>query len=164
MIKRCLVLLCGMLLVASESAIFSFLPMEFSKPDMGIPAIIYATFFLGPIEGLVSALLFGFTQELLSSGPHGALLFTKVFLLVSCIFLRSKLYIESQYLFALVSTAFVLLESVLFIALSFFAKGETGAIVTVLKFCLPNAVFTGVVALLLFPMLEHLKLKPYAGV
>jgi cell shape-determining protein MreD len=164
MIKKSVVLFCSMLLVVSESSIFSFLPMEFSKPDVGIPCIIYATFFLGPVEGLTTALLFGFTQELLSSGPHGALLFTKIFLFISCIFLRSKLYIESPYLFALVSTVFVLVESVLFIALAFFAKGETGAIMTVLKFCLPNAVFTGVVALLLFPLLERLKLKPYAGV
>jgi len=164
MIKRSVVLFCLMLLVVSESALFSFLPMEFSKPDVGIPSIIYATFFLGPVEGLVTAFLFGFTQELLSSGPHGALLFTKIFIFVSCIFLRSKLYIESQYLFALVSTVFVLVESILFVALAFFAKGETGAIVTVLKFCLPNGVFTGVVALFLFPVLERLKLKPYAGV
>jgi cell shape-determining protein MreD len=164
MIKRSVVLFCLMLLVVSESALFSFLPMEFSKPDVGIPSIIYATFFLGPVEGLVTAFLFGFTQELLSSGPHGALLFTKIFIFVSCIFLRSKLYIESQYLFALVSTVLVLVESILFVALAFFAKGETGAIVTVLKFCLPNGVFTGVVALFLFPVLERLKLKPYAGV
>ena len=164
MIKRSVVLFCLMLLVVSESALFSFLPMEFSKPDVGIPSIIYATFFLGPVEGLVTAFLFGFTQELLSSGPHGALLFTKIFIFVSCIFLRSKLYIESQYLFALVSTVLVLVESILFVALAFFAKGETGAIVTVLKFCLPNGVFTGVVALFLFPVLEGLKLKPYAGV
>jgi len=164
MIKRSVVLFCLMLLVVSESALFSFLPMEFLKPDVGIPSIIYATFFLGPVEGLVTAFLFGFTQELLSSGPHGALLFTKIFIFVSCIFLRSKLYIESQYLFALVSTVLVLVESILFVALAFFAKGETGAIVTVLKFCLPNGVFTGVVALFLFPVLERLKLKPYAGV
>jgi hypothetical protein len=164
MIKRSVVLFCLMLLVVSESALFSFLPMEFSKPDVGIPSIIYATFFLGPVEGLITAILFGFTQELLSSGPHGALLFTKIFLFVCCIFLRSKLYIESQYLFALVSTVFVLVESILFLALAFFAKGETGTIVTVLKFCLPNGVFTGVVALFLFPVLERLKLKPYAGV
>ena len=164
MIRRATTLFCAMLFVAFQSSLFSFLPIEFSKPDIGIPSIIYATFFLGPLEGLVTAFLFGFTQELLSSGPHGALIFTKVFLFLSCIFLRSKLYIESQYLFALVSTVFVLVESILFLALAFFAKGETGAVVTVLKFCLPNGVFTGVVALFLFPVLERLKLKPYAGV
>ena len=164
MIKKSVVLFCSMLLVVSESALFSFLPIEFSKPDVGIPCIIYATFFLGPVEGLATAFLFGFTQELLSSGPHGALLFTKIFLFISCIFLRGRLYIESPYLFALVSTVFVLVESVLFVALAFFAKGETAAIVTVLKFCLPNAVFSGTVALFLFPVLERLKLKPYAGV
>jgi cell shape-determining protein MreD len=164
MTKRAITLFCTMLFVAFQSSLFSFLPIELSKPDIGIPSIIYATFFLGPLEGLVTAFLFGFTQELLSSGPHGALLFTKVFLFLSCIFLRSRLYIESQYLFALISSSFVLLESVLFIALAFFAKGETSAIVTVLKFCIPNAVFTGVLALFFFPVLERLKLRPYLGV
>ncbi len=164
MIRKAVTLVCMMLLLALQSSIFSFLPIEFSKPDVGIPCIIYATFFLGPLEGLVTAFLFGFTQELLSSGPHGALLFTKVFLFLSCIFLRHRLYIESQYLFALISSSFVLLESVLFIALAFFAKGETSAIVTVLKFAVPNSVFTGILALFLFPVFERLKVRPYFGV
>ncbi len=164
MIKRVVALICLMLVLALQSSLFSFLPIEFSKPDIGIPCIIYATFFLGPLEGLVAAFFFGFTQELLSSGPHGALLFTKVFLFLTCIFLRHRLYIESQYLFALISSSFVLLESVLFLALAFFAKGETSAIITVLKFAIPNSVFTGVLALFLFPLLERLKLRPYFGV
>ena len=98
---------------------------------------------------------------MLSVGPHGALLFTKVFLFLSCIFLRSRLYIESQYLFASISASFVLLESVLFIALAFFGKGEAGAIMTVLTFSLPDALFTGILALFLFPAFERLKLQPY---
>jgi hypothetical protein len=164
MIRRVITLVCAMLYVAFQSSFFSFLPIEFSKPDIGIPAVIYATFFLGPVEGLVTAVLFGFTQELLSSGPLGALLFTKVSLFLTCVFLRSRLYIESQYLFALISSAFVLLESVIFIALAFFAKGEASTIVTVLKFSIPNGVFTGILALFIFPIFERLKLRPYLGV
>ena len=162
--RRALTLAFAVLLMILQSALFSFLPLEFSKPDVGVPCIIYATFFLSPVDGLVCAFLAGFAQELLSVGPHGGLLFTKVFLFLSCIFLRSKLYIESQYLFAFISSAFVLLESVLFIALAFFGKGEVGSIVTVLKFCVPNAVFTGILALFFFPVLERLKLRPYGMV
>jgi hypothetical protein len=164
MIKRALALAFVGLLMIFQSSLFSFLPIEFSKPDVGVPCIIYATFFLSPLDGLACAFLVGFAQEILSVGPHGALLFTKVFLFLSCIFLRSRLYIESQYLFAAISSAFVLLESVLFIALAFFGKGETGAIMTVLKFCVPDAIFTGVLALFFFPVLERLKLRPYGVV
>lgn len=161
MTKRLLTLAFAVLLMTLQSALFSFLPIEFSKPDVSVPCIIYATFFLGPIDGLITAVLVGFAQELLSVGPHGALLFTKVSLFLSCIFLRSRLYIESYYLFASISALFVLLESVLFIALAFFGKGEVGAVITVLKFCMPDAVFTGILALFFFPILERLKLRPY---
>ena len=161
MMRKSFALAFALFLMILQSALFSFLPIEFSKPDIGVPCIIYATFFLSPVDGLITAFLVGFAQEMLSVGPHGVLIFTKVFLFLSCIFLRSKLYIESQYLFASVSSAFVLLESVLFVALAFFGKGEAGTIMTVLKFCLPNAVFTGVLALFFFPMFERLKLRPY---
>jgi cell shape-determining protein MreD len=161
MMRRVFALAFVVLLMILQSALFSYLPIEFSKPDIGVPCIIYATFFLSPVEGLVTAFLMGFAQEMLSVGPNGALIFTKVFLFLSCIFLRSRLYIESEYLFASISASFVLLESVLFIALAFFGKGEAGAIMTVLKFCLPDAIFTGILALFFFPVFERLKLQPY---
>ena len=164
MIKRASALAFVVLLMIFQSSLFSFLPIEFSKPDVGVPCIIYATFFVSPLDGLACAVLVGFAQEILSVGPHGALLFTKVFLFLSCIFLRSRLYIESQYLFSAISSAFVLLESVLFIALAFFGKGEAGAIMTVLKFCVPDAIFTGILALFFFPVFERLKLRPYGVV
>jgi len=161
MMRKSVTLAFAVLLMILQSALFSFLPIEFSKPDIGVPCVIYATFFLNPIDGLITAAIVGFTQEILSVGPHGALIFTKVFLFLSCIFLRSRLYIESQYLFAAISASFVLLESVLFIALAFLGKGEAGPIVTVLKFSLPNGVFTGILALFFFPVFERLKLSPY---
>lgn len=164
MMRKAFMLGFAVLLMIFQSALFSFLPIEFSKPDIGVPCIIYATFFLSPIDGLATAFLVGFAQEMLSVAPHGVLLFTKVFLFLSCIFLRSRLYIESQYLFASISSSFVLIESVLFIALAFFGKGETGAIMTVLKFSVPNAIFTGILALFFFPVLERLKLRPYGAV
>jgi membrane-associated HD superfamily phosphohydrolase len=58
----------------------------------------------------------------------------------------------------------VLLESVIFIALAFFAKGEASTIVTVLKFSIPNGILTGILALFIFPIFERLKLRPYLGV
>ncbi len=161
MTRKTFALLLALFLMIIQSALFSVLPIEFSKPDIGVPCVIYATFFLSPAEGLITALIAGFAQELLSVSPHGALIFTKVFLFLSCMFLRSRLYIESQYLFASISTCFVLLESALFIALAFLGKGEAAAIMTVLKFSLPDAVFTGILALFFFPVFERLKLRPY---
>ena len=161
MMRKLFALAFAVFLMILQSSLFSFLPIEFSKPDIGVPCVIYATFFLSPVEGLLTAFFVGFAQEILSVGPPGALIFTKVFLFLSCIFLRSRLYIESQYLFASISSSFVLLESILFIALAFFGKGEAGAIMTVLKFSLPNAVLTGILSLFFFPMFERLKLRPY---
>ena len=53
----------GASLVICESSLFSFLPVEFAKPDISVPFIIYGTFFLSPLGGLLAAALFGFIQE-----------------------------------------------------------------------------------------------------
>jgi len=45
------------------------LPIDFFKPDLAIPLVIYATLFLGPPAGLLTALLLGLAQEVLSSAP-----------------------------------------------------------------------------------------------
>ncbi len=105
MIRKAVCLAFGVFLMIFESSLFSFLPLELAKPDLGVPFIIYGTFFLSPAEGLLAAVLFGFTQEVLSNSPAGALLFTNVGLLLSCIFLKNRLYIESRYTFSLVCGA-----------------------------------------------------------
>jgi rod shape-determining protein MreD len=145
----------GLLFVLFESAFFSFFPMEFSKPDPGIPFVIYATFVFGPLEGLVTAVLFGYVQEFLSNGPHGGIIFTKVCIFLSCMFLRSRLYIESRHTFALISACFVLLEAAVFLALSLFAKGETKNIMNIFIYSIPNALFTGFLALFIFTLMQH---------
>ena len=96
MIRKAACLAFGVFLMIFESSLSSFLPLELAKPDLGVPFIIYGTFFLSPAEGLLAAVLFGFTQEVLSNSPAGALLFTNVALLLSCIFLKNRLYIESK--------------------------------------------------------------------
>ena len=154
----------GLFFLMAESSLFSFLPIELTKPDLGVPFIIYATFFLSPAEGLVAAVLFGFFQEVLSSGPPGALLFTNVGLLLSCLFLKSRLYIESRYTFSLVCAASVLVESLIFLALSLLSKGETRNFHNVLVFSFPVAIVTGFVSLFMFRLFEHLKIRHLAGV
>ncbi len=155
MVRKAVATGLGILLVLFESTFFSFLPVEFSKPDPGVPLVIYATFVFSPVEGIIMALLFGYVQELLSNGPHGAMIFTKACLFLACMFLRSRLYIESRHTFALMSTCFVLLESAIFVLLSLFAKGETRNIVNVLIYSVPNALFTGFLALFVFSLLQQ---------
>jgi rod shape-determining protein MreD len=149
----------GLFLVVWESSLFSLLPIELAKPDLGAPFIIYGTFFLSLGEGLIAAALFGFTQELLSSGPAGATLFTSVSLLLCCIFLKSRLYIESRYTFSLVCAGSVLLESFIFLALSLLAKGETKNILNVLLYAVPDSIVTGFVSLFMFSLFEHLRVR-----
>jgi rod shape-determining protein MreD len=155
MVRKAVSIALGLLFILLESSFFSFFPVEFSKPDPSVPLIIYATFVFGPLEGFVTAVLFGYGQELLSNGPHGGIIFTKVCLFLSCMFLKSRLYIESRHTFALISTCFVLLESALFLALSLFAKGDTRNISNILIYSVPNALFTGFLALFIFSLMQH---------
>jgi rod shape-determining protein MreD len=163
-VKKILCLVLGVLLIVCESSFFSFLPLEITKPDLGIPFIIYGIFFLSPLNGLLNAALFGFTQEVLSTGPAGAVLFSNAALLLSCLFLKRRLYIESRYIFSLVCAASVLFESLVFLAVSLLAKGETKDIFNVLLYVIPDAIMTGFASLFLFALLEQFKLRYPGGV
>jgi cell shape-determining protein MreD len=152
----------GVILVAFESSLFSFLPLEVTKPDLGAPFIIYGIFFMSPFDGLLAAVVLGFSQEVLSAGPAGSVLFANMALLLSCLFVKSRLYIESRYTFSLVCAASVLFESVVFLAVSLLAKGETRDIFNVLLYSVPDAIATGFVSLFMFGVFEHFKLR-YPG-
>jgi rod shape-determining protein MreD len=160
--RKFLCLVLGLFLVALQSSLFSHLPLNITKPDLGAPFIIYAIFFLSPVDALLAAVLFGFTQEVLSAGPAGSVLFSNVALLLSCLFLKSKLYIESRYTFSLVCAASVLFESFVFLALSLIAKGETRDVFNVLLYSIPDAIATGFISLFLFGLFQHLRLR-YPG-
>ena len=152
-------LLLGVILIVVESSVLSFLPIEFFKPDFGIPFVIYITLFLGPQHGLLAAVLFGLLQEMLSSAPAGSVIFTKLAIFVIITFLRNKLYIDSKYSFSYICSGFVLLESFLFIALSFLSKGETANILNVMFYTVPNAIFTGFLSIFIFSFMQYLDMK-----
>ena len=160
--RKIVCLALGVLVVALESSLFTFLPLEVTKPDVGAPFIIYGIFFLSPLDGLVAAAVFGFAQEVLSAGPAGAVLFSNMALLLSCLFVKSRLYVESRYIFSLVCAASVLFEALVFLALSLLAKGETKDIFNVLVYAVPDAIATGFVSLFMFSLFEHFKLR-YPG-
>jgi len=163
-VRRIICLAFGVFLMVCESSLFSFLPIELAKPDLGAPFIIYGVFFLSPFDGLIAAVLFGFTQEVLSNGPPGSMLFTSVGLLLSCLFVKSRLYIESRYTFSLVCAGSVLFESLLFLALSLLSKGETKDIFNVLLYAVPDAIVTAFVALFLFSFLERFRFRYFSRV
>jgi rod shape-determining protein MreD len=89
MIKVIAYLVFGLILTTFEATFLKFLPIDFFKPDLGIPFIIYTTFFLGPQAGLVTAVFIGLMQEIVSSSPGGSLLFTKVSIFVISVFMRN---------------------------------------------------------------------------
>ena len=149
----------GIVLMVLESSVLSFLPLDFFKPDFGVPMVIYATLFLGPLAGLLTAIILGLMQEVLSNAPAGSILFTKLSIFIICVFLRNKLYIDSKYSFSYVCSGFVVLDSFLFLALSLLSKGETGNILNVLFYTIPNAIFTGFLAIFIFAFIEYLDMK-----
>jgi rod shape-determining protein MreD len=162
--KKLACLALGVVLVGLESSLFSFLPIEVTKPDIGAPFIIYGVFFLSPFSGLVAAAVFGFAQEILSVGPAGSVLFCNMALLLACLFVKSRLYIESRYTFSLVCAASVLFEAMVFLAVSLIAKGETKDIFNVLVYSVPNAIATGFVSLFMFTLFERCKVRYPGGV
>ena len=159
MIKVAVYLIIGLILTTFEATFINFLPIEFFKPDLGIPFIIYTTFFLGPQAGLITAGLIGLMQEIVSTSPSGSLLFTKISIFIISVFMRNKIYIDSKYSFSFVCSGAVLVESFLFLALSFLARGESRDAFNVAFYSIPNAIFTGFLSLFLFSFIGFLNAR-----
>lgn len=159
MIKVIVYLVIGLILTTFESTFLNFLPIDFFKPDLGIPFIIYTTFFLGPQSGLVTSVFIGLMQEMVSNAPGGSMLFTKVSIFIISVFMRNKIYIDSKYSFSFACSGAVLIESFLFLALTFLARGESSDIFNVAFYSIPNAIFTGFLSLFLFSLIGFLNVR-----
>lgn len=156
MIRTILIIVIGVLLSILESALLSFFPMEFMKPDLGLPFVLYAAIFLSPAEALLTALLIGISQEVLSNAPHGTIVFSKVAVFLVAIFLRRKLYIDSRYSFAYSCIIFMIFESALAVIMAFFARGDTSNILNILVYLAPNALFTGFASVIILSSIDLL--------
>ncbi len=159
MIKFAAYIVTALVLLTLESSLSALFSMDLFKPDLGMPFVLYITLFLGPYAGIWAALLIGLAQEVFSSAPAGSLVFTKVSVFVIATFLRNKLFIDSRYSFALACGGFVLVESVVFLALSLLAKGETKDIVNIILLAVPNSVLTGVFSIFLFSLIEYANVR-----
>lgn len=154
--KASVYILTSLLLMIIESAMFSVFPVEFFKPDIGIPFIIYITIFLGPGTGLLATLIISLFQEVLSNAPQGSIIFTKTCAFILVTFLRGKLFIDSKYSFSYICGGYVIFESLLFIAFSLLSRGELKNAINVLFYIIPNSIFTGFVSIFIFVMIEYL--------
>lgn len=152
-------ILMGMVFSIVESSLLSFIPAEFLKPDIAIPLIIYTAFFLPPRTGLIVSVIMGIIQEILSSSPAGSMIFSKVLIFLLALFFKNKLYIDSRYSFSYICAGTVVCESLIYIFLSWLAKGESKHIENVLFFMLPNAVFTGFIAMFIFSFIGYINMK-----
>jgi rod shape-determining protein MreD len=159
MIKVIMYLAIGLVLTTFEATFLNVLPIDFFKPDLGIPFVIYSTFFLGPLAGLITSVFIGLMQEIVSSSPSGSLLFTKVAIFIISVFMRNKIFIDSKYSFSFVCSGAVLVESFLFLALTFLARGESRDAFNVAFYSIPNAIFTGFLSLLLFSLIGFLNVR-----
>lgn len=149
----------SIVLIIIQSATLSFLPADFFKPDVGIPFIIYVTLFLGPEKGFIATLIIALFQEILSNSPPGSMIFTKVFIFLLVTFLKGKLFIDSKYSFSYICGGSVVVESFLFLILSLISKGEVKNVMNVLFYIVPNAIFTGFIAIFIFSMIEYINIK-----
>ncbi|MDD3845178.1 MAG: rod shape-determining protein MreD [Syntrophorhabdaceae bacterium] len=154
--KTFVYIIIGILLLVLETVISPYISLDVLRPELGMPIVLYITFFLGPRSGLVAAIVIGLVEESLSGAPNGSLLFVSVFIYLIAVAMRRKFFVESKYSFAYLSSASVLMQSFLFLALSFFARGETRGALNILFYTVPNAIVTGFVSILLFSFIEYL--------
>jgi rod shape-determining protein MreD len=159
MIKVITYLVMGLILTTFEATFLNILPIDFFKPDLGIPFVVYSTFFLGPQAGLITSVFIGLMQEIASTAPSGSLLFTKVSIFVIGMFMRNKIFIDSKYSFSFVCSGAVLVESFLFLALTFLARGESRDAFNIAFYSIPNAIFTGFLSLPLFSFIGFLNVR-----
>ena len=148
--------LIGFFLISIESGIMAILPLELFKPDMAIPFIVYPVFFAEAHVGLCISLVLGLFQELFSGAPPGALVFTKVSIFLATMGLKNRFYIESKYGFSCLCGAAIIFESALYLVLALIAKGDTKDLFIVSFYAIPNAIFTGFIGFLIFPLLRKL--------
>ncbi|MCX7966806.1 MAG: rod shape-determining protein MreD [Syntrophorhabdaceae bacterium] len=152
-------ILMGIILSFLESSLLSYIPAEFLKPDVTIPMIVYTTFFLNTGAGLIVSVIMGVIQEILSASPDGSMIFLKVLIFLLTLFFKNKLFIDSKYSFSYVCAGAVVCESLIYAFLSWIAKGESRHIENILFFMLPNAVFTGFLAIFIFSFVGFLNMK-----
>jgi rod shape-determining protein MreD len=154
--KTLVYIIIGVVLLLLEAVISPHVSLDVLKPELGMPIVLYVTFFLGARSGLVAAVSIGLVEESLSGAPNGSLLFVTTFIYLIAAAMRRKFFIDSRYSFAYLSSGSVIVQSFLFLALSFFARGETPGILNILFYTLPNAIVTGFVSILLFSCIQQI--------
>jgi rod shape-determining protein MreD len=154
--KTLVYIILGIVLLLMETVISPHFSLDVLKPELGLPIVLYTTFFLGARSGLVAAVCIGLVEESLSAAPGGSLLFTIIFIYLIAVVMRRKFFVESKYSFAYLSSASVVVQALLFLALTFFARGEARGALNILFYTIPNAIVTGFVSILLFSLIEQL--------
>lgn len=157
--KVSIYILTGFFCAIIESSILSFIPAEFLKPDVTMPFVIYNIFFLSPQAGLITSVAMGMIQEILSNAPDGSMIFTKMTIFIFALFFKNKLYINSKFSFSYICAGAVIAESFIYLVLSWLLRGESGKAENVLFFMLPNAIFTGFIAIFIFSFIGFLNTK-----
>ncbi|HOC46648.1 MAG TPA: rod shape-determining protein MreD [Syntrophorhabdaceae bacterium] len=146
----------AILLLLIETVISPHVSLDVLKPELGIPVMLYVTFFLGAGPGLASAVCIGLAEEGLSGAPNGSLLFVTIVIYLIASVMRRKYFVDSKYTFAYFSSGSVIVQSGLFAALTFFAHGETRGILNIAFYMVPNAIITGFASILLFSFIDRL--------
>jgi rod shape-determining protein MreD len=154
--KTLVYIILGIVLLVIEAVVSPHISLDVLKPELGMPIVLYVTFFLGARSGLVAAVCIGLVEESLSGAPSGSLLFTTMFIYLIAMAMRRKFFVDSKYSFAYLSSASVVVQSLLFLALTFFARGEAQGALNILFYTIPNAIVTGFASIVLFSLIEQL--------
>jgi rod shape-determining protein MreD len=161
--RQAILLLLGILFLTLQTTVLSYLPIRRIRPDIVLVLILYWGLTFPPVAGGLHTLFLGYLMDLFSGNSLGLFTFTRPLLFYLARLFKGRLYLEgllSQSLFAFV---FALFEGLLIlILLSALNPAPVGNLYPLFFVSyLPQSFVTGMVAPVLFLLLQKIFLRLY---
>ena len=150
-----LLILCLLIALAIQSALFRGHPLDYFQPDFALLVVIWVAFRRRFTEGGIFTLVVGWIMEVHSSAPEGY--FMICYMLV---YLGIRAFVTFFLLSQFASLSLVAIGSAVFIKLcgwailAFFGAAERQSMHLLIQI-LPSALMAGVCALFVFPLLSN---------
>jgi rod shape-determining protein MreD len=151
-----LLFLIGIFLLVLQTTWLSFFPIQRIRPDLLLIFTLYLAFLFPPFLGGILAFFTGYLMDVFSGNTLGLYAFSRTLAFFATQFLKERFYLEGfsfQFLFVF---TFSLLEGGLLLVLvnGLQPVSFENLYLSLLAFLLPQAFFTGLAALFLFPLFQ----------
>lgn len=150
-------LIVGVLLLTLQTTLLMSLPIQRIRPDLVLVLVLYLGFSYPPVSGGILTFFLGYLMDLLSGNALGLYTLTRPLIFYIAQFSKGRFYLESpvsQFLFVFGSA---LAEGMLILGLlSILNPAPAGHLLPLyLTYLLPQAILTGLIAPLLFPLFNQ---------